>query len=92
MVFKALENFYLATGSVDEPSETIVQVQADEFDEREQIIGIRGNIIKGTELLIRNLTESRETKEIRAESIDNFQGGNTESLGSITQEDIDLLS
>ncbi|MCR5411984.1 MAG: hypothetical protein K6E76_03185 [Patescibacteria group bacterium] len=92
VVFKALENFYLATGSVDEPSETIVQVQADEFDEREQIIGIRGNIIKGTELFIRNLTESRETKEIRAESIDNFQGGNTESLGSITQEDIDLLS
>ena len=72
VIFRATENFTLFSGTIEKPSETVIHVQADEFDEKGQIIGVRGNIPQNTQLFIRNLSESYYFKEIRAESLDDF--------------------
>ncbi|MDR2190334.1 MAG: hypothetical protein LBP53_03990 [Candidatus Peribacteria bacterium] len=41
---------------------------------------------------IRNINESYYLKEIRAESMEQFQGGSTQSIGSITDKDIATLT
>jgi hypothetical protein len=73
LVFRATNEFTIATGDEKYPSETVIRVQADEKDEKDQIIGVRGNIPMKTELWIKNLNESYYLKEIRAESMEQFQ-------------------
>ena len=92
VIFRATENFTIFSWTIGKPSETVIHVQADELDEKGQIIGIRWNIPQWTQLWIRNLWESYYFKEIRAETLDTFQWWWTESIGSITENDIDMLS
>jgi hypothetical protein len=92
LVFRAVSDFTIATGDEKFPSETVVTVQADERDERNQIIGVRGNISMGTQMWIKNLNESYYLKEVRAESMERFQGGATQSFGSVTDKDIATLT
>jgi hypothetical protein len=73
IVFRAMEDFTIATGDEKNPSETIIRVEANEKDEKDQIIGVRGNVPVHTQMRIRNLNESYYLKEIRAESNDTFQ-------------------
>jgi hypothetical protein len=87
-----MEDFNVATGSKEFPSETIISVQADEKDENNQIIGVRGNIPIRTQMWIKNLNESYYLKELRAESMEHFQGGSTQSIGSVTEKDIATLT
>ena len=92
LIFRALNAFTINTGNQKFPSETTIPVYADERDEREQIIGVRGNIPMKTQMRIRNLNESYYLKEIRAESMENFQWGSTQSFGSVTDQDIAVLT
>ncbi|MDR2416060.1 MAG: hypothetical protein LBD75_05670, partial [Candidatus Peribacteria bacterium] len=92
LVFRARDDFTIATGSQKYPSETVISVQADEKDEQNQIIGIRGNIPMHTQMRIKNLNESYYLKELWAESIESFQGGTTQSIGSVTDKDIAILT
>ncbi|MDR0282210.1 MAG: hypothetical protein LBI53_02555 [Candidatus Peribacteria bacterium] len=92
LVFKAVHDFTIQTGDKKHPSETIVQVQANERDENEQIIGVKGNIQIHTPMRIKNLNESFYLKEIWAESIESFSGGSTQSIGSVTEKDVEILS
>jgi hypothetical protein len=92
LVFRAVNDFIIATGDVDYPSETVISVQADERDEKDQIIGVRGNIPMKTQMWIKNLNESYYLKEIWAESMERFQGGSTQSFGSVTDKDIATLT
>jgi hypothetical protein len=92
LVFRAVADFTIATGNQDYPSETVIRVQADEKDEKDQIIGVRGNIAMNTQMRIKNLNESYYLKELRAESMENFQGGTTQSVGSVSEKDIATLT
>ena len=92
LVFRASHAFTIRTGNQNFPSETVIQVHADERDEREQIIGVRGNIPMKTQMRIKNLNESYYLKELRAESMENFQWGSTQSFGSVTDQDIAILT
>lgn len=92
LIFKATNDFTIATGNQEHPSETTIQVQAAEKDEKDQIIGVRGNIPINTQMRIKNLNESYYLKEIRAESIEQFQWGSTQSFWSVTDKDIAILT
>lgn len=72
-------------------SELIVQVVAMEKDEAGSIIGAKGNIAAGTQLLIRNLPQSYFNKLIYAVAEDAFTGGSTEQHGSITEADLEQI-
>jgi hypothetical protein len=73
LVFRAIQDFTIATGDEKLPSETVISVQADEKDEKNQIIGVRGNVPMKTQMRVKNLNESYYLKEIRAESMERFQ-------------------
>ena len=73
LVFRAMNDFTIATGDTKFPSETVIWVQADERDESNQIIGVRGNIPMKTEMWVKRLNESYYLKEIWAESMEWFQ-------------------
>jgi hypothetical protein len=92
LVFRATSEFTIATGDEKFPSETVIQVQADERNEMNQIIGVRGNIPMKTQMWIKNLNESFYLKELWAESMEPFQGGSTQSFGSVTEKDIAILT
>jgi|GEM_PF-4525511 len=62
-----------------------------EKDESENIIGSRGNIAVGTQLLIRNLPQSYNTKLIYAVATADFTGGETRQNGSITTGDLENM-
>ena len=54
-------------------------------------MGVHGNILFNTKLLIKNLEESSLTQDIRAESIESFAWWQTESIWSINDKDIEQL-
>lgn len=91
LIFRATQDFTLSSWSTQRPSETIIRVKADEYDANWELIWIRGNIWFKTEMLIRNLEESSLSKDIRAESIESFNGGQSESVWTVTDKDIEQL-
>lgn len=91
LIFLTKDTLILPSGSEESPSETKVILHAAQEDENGEIIGMKGNIEKGTSLLIRNLKESYYLKEIWGESLEKFEGGKTTSTGSVTLGDIKLL-
>ena len=91
LIFRATNDFILATWSAKKPSETIITVRADEYDAYWQLVGIRGNINFKTQMLIRNLEESSLAKDIWAESIENFEWWQLSSTWTVTNKDIEQL-
>ena len=91
LIFRAIDDFTLSAWSETSPSETIIRVKADEYDENWDLIGIRWNIPFKTQLLIKKFDESFLSKNIRAESIENFYWWDNESIWSVTDEDIEQL-
>ena len=91
LIFRATNDFIIPAGSSKRPSETIITVKADEYDEFWQLIGVRWNIWFKTKLLIKNLEESSLTQDIRAESIESFVGWQSESIWTVTDKDINQL-
>ncbi|MBP6910828.1 hypothetical protein KBC03_04540, partial [Patescibacteria group bacterium] len=73
------------------PSEIEVSVVAMDKDEDGNVIGLRGNIPVGTELLIRNLPQSYKSKLAYAVATDNFSGGETRKSGSLTSGDLENI-
>ena len=91
LIFRAIEDFTLPAWTENNPSETIITVKADEYDENWDLIGIRWNIPFKTEMVIKKLEESSLSKDIWAESIENFYWWESESIWSVTDEDIEQL-
>ncbi len=91
LVFRAVDDFTLPAWTEDNPSETIVTVKADEYDENWELIGIRWNIPFKTHMYITKLEESSITKDIWAESIENFYWRDSESIWTVTDKDIEQL-
>ena len=91
LVFRAAEDFYLEPWNEEHPSERIITVMADELDENGDLIGIRWNIPFKTQMVIKKLEESTLSKDIWAESIEDFYWWESEDVWSVTQQDIDHL-
>ena len=91
LIFRAVSDFVLPAWSEKKPSELIITVQADEYDLQWELIWVRGNVDFKTQMLIKNLDESALTKDIWAESIENFVWWNYESVWTVTQKDIEQL-
>ena len=91
LIFRADDDFVIPAGDEKKPSEIIISVTADEYDEYGQLMGVHGNILFNTKLLIKNLEESSLTQDIRAESIESFAWWQTESIWSINDKDIEQL-
>ena len=91
LIFRAVDDFILPAWSEKKPSETIITVKADEYDDNWDLIGIRWNIPFKTQMYITKLEESSITKDIRAESIENFYWRDSESIWTVTDEDIQHL-
>jgi len=70
---------------------TYATATAKEEDTQGEFIGARGNIAANTRLIIKNLKQSKYTKDIYTESTENFAGGSVVKSGSITQTDIGVL-
>ena len=91
LIFLAENDFVLNPGSEEVPSETVIEVKANENDNAWELIGIRWNIKFKTPMLIQNLDESFLAKDIWAESIENFYWWESESVWSVTSGDIEQL-
>jgi len=91
LIFRAVDDFILPPWTEKHPSETIITVKADEYDNDWELIGIRWNIPFKTQMYITKLEESSMTKDIRAESIENFYWRDTESIWTVTDKDIQQL-
>jgi len=91
LIFRANEDFTLSTWSKANPSETIITVVADEYDQNWDLIGIRWNIAFKTQMLIKKLDESYLSKDIWAESIENFVWWESESVWTVSDKDIEQL-
>lgn len=91
LIFHAIDDFVLPAWTEKQPSETIITVKADEFDNNWELIGIRGNIPFKTQMYITKLEESSITKDIRAESIEDFYWWNSESIWTVTDKDLEQL-
>lgn len=72
--FTMPEAVEIPPGTRKGPSEITVPVTAMEKDEAGNIIGARGNVPVGTQLLIRNLPASYTSKLVYAIATDNFSG------------------
>ena len=91
LIFRAVDDFILSPWTEKHPSETIITVKADEYDNNWELIGIRWNIPFKTQMYITKLEESSITKDIWAESIEDFYGWDSESIWTVTDEDIEQL-
>lgn len=91
LIFLAENDFTLSPGTEEYPSETVIEVKANENDNFGEFIGIRWNIKFKTQMLIQNLDESYLSRNIWAESIENFYWWESESVWSVTAEDIEQL-
>lgn len=91
LIFRAVNDFILPPWTEKHPSETIITVKADDYDNNWDLIGIRGNIPSKTQMYITKLEESSISKDIRAESIENFYWWNSESIWTVTDKDIQQL-
>ena len=91
LIFRAVDDFVLPAWTEKHPSETIITVKADEYDNNWELIGIRWNIPFKTQMYITKLEESSITKDIWAESIENFYWRDTESIWTVTDKDIQQL-
>lgn len=91
LVFVTDWSITLPSGTEQSPSEIKVVLYASEEDEEGNIMGARGNIEKGSNLLVRNLKESFYLKNIRAESLEAFTGWTSSAIGSVKEEDTQLL-
>ena len=91
LIFRAINDFKLPAWTARHPSETIITVKADEYDENWELIGIRWNIPFKTQMVIKKLEESALTRDIWAESIESFYWWESESLWIVTDQDIQQL-
>lgn len=73
------------------PSETIVSVVAMDKDDEGNIIGERGNIAVGTQLLIKNLSQSYSSKLVYGVAVDAFTGWETRKSGSLGSGDLETI-
>ena len=74
------------------PSELKVRLYADETDEQGLLMGVRGNVPKGTRMTIKNIKDSFYLGQIWAEAIEPFTWGRTTALGTISEKDRETLS
>jgi len=91
LIFRANRDFTIASWTVRMPSETIITVSADEYDQNWELVWIRWNIDFKTQMLIKNLEESSLAKDIRAESIESFKWWQSEAIWTVTEKDIQQL-
>lgn len=91
LIFHAIDDFILPPWTEKHPSETIISVKADEYDTNWELIGIRWNIPTKTQMYITKLEESSILKDIWAESIENFYWRDSESIWTVTDQDIQQL-
>ena len=91
LIFRADRDFIIASWTTRLPSETIITVTADEYDENWELVWIRWNIDFKTQMLIKNLEESSLAKDIRAESIESFKWWQSEAIWTVTEKDISQL-
>lgn len=92
LFFKAKNAFTIPAWSQETPSQIDIDVEAMEFDDKNIIIGTRGNIGSWTQMWIRNLTKSYFTKEIYATAKNDFAWGAATATWFLTQEDVTILS
>ncbi len=91
LIFRAVDDFILSPWTKKHPSETIITVKADEYDDKWELIGIRWNIPFKTQMYITKLEESSILRDIWAESIEDFYWRDSESIWTVTDEDIEQL-
>ena len=91
LIFRAVDDFILPAWTEKNPSETVITVKADEYDDNWELIGIRWNIPFKTQMYIIKLEESSIKKDIWAESIEKFYWWDSESIWTVTDNDIQQL-
>ena len=74
------------------PSELKIRLYADETDEQGLLMGVRGNVPKGTKMTIKNIKDSFYLGQIWAEAIEPFTWGRMTALGTISEKDRETLS
>lgn len=89
--FTMPDSVTIAPATRNGPSEQLVSVIAMDKDDEGNIIGEKGNIPVGTQLLIRNLPISYTNKLLYAVAVDAFTGGETRKSGSLSTWDLENI-
>lgn len=72
LTFLSKSPITIPAGFKDNPSELKIRLYADETDEQGVLMGVRGNIPKGTRMTIKNIKDSFYLGQIWAEAIEPF--------------------
>lgn len=92
VLFQTITRTEIPAWSEKQPSETIIKVSAMEKDENWIFIWERGNLPIGTQLYIKNLSQSLYLKKIYAEVYSSIQWWKLNTQLTVSQKDIDILS
>lgn len=92
LTFLSKSPITIPAGLKNNPSELKIRLYADETDEQGVLMGVRGNIPKGTRMTIKNIKDSFYLGQIWAEAIEPFTWGSATALGTISEKDKQLLS
>lgn len=87
IIFRIEKAVRVPAGSSGNPGTLDVTVEADPLDVHGQIVGARGNI-PPSQLFLPGLRTEESRKKLYAENRSSFSGGVTESVKTITEEDI----
>ncbi len=91
LIFRTKNWVSIPAAQWDEPWEVTVEVKADTEDESWEIIWDRWNILEWTSLLIINLSESYNARNIYAEAISDFTWGSTQEEWEVQESDIQAV-
>ncbi len=91
MLFTMPESITIPAATRSGPGEVTATVIAMDKDEVNSIIGERGNIPVGTQLLIRNLPQSYNNQLLYAVASSDFTGWETRQKWAITQADLENI-
>ena len=91
-MFISQKAFSIPAGSDQHPGISSVPLQAMETDEEGVLMWTRGNLVKNTQIFIRNMKTSFYMQQVYGQVTSDFSGWSLLTQGMITQKDADVLS
>jgi hypothetical protein len=90
--FVSVSHFTVLQGTENNPGKTLVVIKASEQDVQWVLMWSRGNILKWTQVFIKNMKNSYYAQNIYGQVLDDFSWGSLQSQGIVSVKDIAILS
>lgn len=90
--FLSVQDFVVPQWTEINPGKVLVTLKAMEQDIQGVLMWSRGNIVKWTQVFIKNMKTSYYAQNIYGQVLEDFSGGNLQSEWVVSVKDIDILS